>query len=74
MPLIFLLLLPLVLVPFLIERDARWFRRMAWLIAGVQAVWLVIQGMPAGTARMVSLLPNLHDSIQLLVKAVVHIY
>lgn len=74
MPLIFILLLPLVLVPFLIERDSRWFRRFAWLIAGVQAVLMAIQAMPGQTARTVSLFPHLQDSIQLLIKAVVYIY
>ena len=74
MPLIFLMLLPLALVPFLIERDNKWFRRFAWMITGIQTIWMALQAWPGYSANLVSLFPHLGDGFELLVKAVIHIY
>jgi uncharacterized membrane protein YwaF len=74
MLLVFLLLLPLALVPFLVERDSRWFRRFAFVIAGVQMLVMLFRQVPDEHASAFSLVPQVSDGVQLLIKAVIHIF
>jgi uncharacterized membrane protein YwaF len=74
MLLVFFLLLPLVLLPFLVERDSKWFKRFAMVIAGVQLIVMFFRSMPDEHASAVSMLPHLSEGVELLIKTVIKIY
>jgi uncharacterized membrane protein YwaF len=74
MLLVFFLLLPLVIVPFLVERDSKWFKRFAFVIAGVQLIVMFFRSIPDEHASAVSMLPHLSDGVQLLIKTIIQIY
>jgi hypothetical protein len=61
-------------VPFLVERDNRWFRRFAYVIASVQMLVLLFRLVPDEQASAFSLAPHISDGVQLLIKTVIHIF
>jgi hypothetical protein len=75
MLLVFILLLPLVLVPVLIEWDSKWFRRFAMIIAGVQLIVMLFRYAPDNQTSMVSIGMHLPESIHALIRsAAVHLF
>lgn len=74
MLLVFLLLLPLVIVPFLVEWDNKWFKRFAWCIAGIQMIVMFFRYLPNEQAGLFQAGSYLPESAQYIIKTLVHIF